>query len=938
MTRKHAILMAGLALVLAASPATADRISITAVQAFPNERMWDDPPQHAIDGNAGTFTWTTPAYNTAYSYLAIGFPKTRVSRIRLWKTPDGGGGENYKNLVIEYTADTTSPLSARSWRRVSGLQNGFNGQEVMRADSVNADGSVTGDRHDSVSTQGWASLSFNAVEATGLRIGFSSPGLVHYRVGEFQAHFDAGGFAPPPPADLPLSLHQAEAFPNGRYSNDLPPNAIDGNPATFTWTTQAYNTVSPSYLAVGFARTSVSRIRLWKTPEGGGGENYKNLVIEYTADTSGPLSARNWTRVSGLRNGFNGQEMMQADSINAYGYVTNDRHDSVSSQKWASLTFDPVEATGLRIGFSSPGLVHYRVGELQVFAVPGAASALTESEAERPSVNGAVLTAAWFPEVTARKYCEIEHQSRLLAYQISDVPIPPGTTVTRANMYSADDWGRTFNGMLVPAEDRYYASILCSASTARKGDLDIDTRPRQVSENPGVFIEVFPFSARLELREEYAGEHKNGVYTRPILTLSGLTPLRPSIPVIFYEEPAIPELGFKHAKFAADIAPELEHIRPFLTSPRHGPRTVDFRWNARLRQETFPVLCSYQGFANRNDVNIVLSLVCKRNDPGLPRDQQEISQHVPWHEFFPEKTFRLMTVPALAEYLTNPYTGPQVTIDYRLHAVLRNDGVVPRSSIHLELEGAGAYAPEIVWRDGFGIESIRLKSTGTGLAGIDTSSGTMEGVRFTTQGALIHADIEAALQKLDTLATVIAVADKAYLFYNKGGFVNFTEGTNAVLSSMFLHDAAAGWSVANFNPVSIVVFVATKVIMHNLNIIVRDGFERMRDRIKDDAIVLADRLARSVAMARYYGEIYPYRRELFTLQFWVAAAGGKLGDRAGDPYFCESMVCQNLTNGAKLTVLAVLPPVHKSNELRNLWRIQENGVWREICRNNCPVQ
>jgi hypothetical protein len=52
------------------------------------------------------------------------------------------------------------------------------------AASVNRDGTVTADNHDSARS-GWASLSFDAVNATGIRIGFSNVTSLsqnHYRV------------------------------------------------------------------------------------------------------------------------------------------------------------------------------------------------------------------------------------------------------------------------------------------------------------------------------------------------------------------------------------------------------------------------------------------------------------------------------------------------------------------------------------------------------------------------------------------------------------------------------------------------------------------------------------------------------------------------------------------------------------------------------------
>jgi hypothetical protein len=71
-------------------------------------------------------------------------------------------------------------------------------------------------------------------------------------------------------AEIPVT--SVAGFPNGRTLNDLPPNAIDGDTTTFTWTTNPNNTASPSHLAIGFASTPVHRIRLWKDKDGGGGQ------------------------------------------------------------------------------------------------------------------------------------------------------------------------------------------------------------------------------------------------------------------------------------------------------------------------------------------------------------------------------------------------------------------------------------------------------------------------------------------------------------------------------------------------------------------------------------------------------------------------------------------------------------------------------------------
>lgn len=186
-----------------------------------------------------------------------------------------------------------------------------------------------------------------------------------------------------------ITITDVEGFPNGRtYPSDLPPNAIDGDITTWTWTTNPNNISIPSYLAIGFGSTEVDRIRLWKSPAGGGGNNSKDLVIQYTTDVAMPLDSRTYFTVTSLTNGFNGTELWNATSVNGNGTVTGDVHNSggdpwwgLPGDGWASLTFDPIVATGIRIGFSNPAPIvsyctgafanqacnHYRVAEFEAY-------------------------------------------------------------------------------------------------------------------------------------------------------------------------------------------------------------------------------------------------------------------------------------------------------------------------------------------------------------------------------------------------------------------------------------------------------------------------------------------------------------------------------------------------------------------------------------------
>lgn len=196
--------------ITAAQPELQKVIENPAVHGWPNERTSDNVPSNANDGDTLSFTWTTEAFNTATGHIGLDFDSLRtVTRVRLWKDPEAGNSGRTslpKNLVVRYTTDS-GPMSMRGWTHVTGLVNGFNGQEMMVADSVLSEGIVWGDFHDSVDNgDGWASLTFDPVEATGMAIEFSKTegttySFVHYKVHEFLAYAPSG---------LPISVNREE--------------------------------------------------------------------------------------------------------------------------------------------------------------------------------------------------------------------------------------------------------------------------------------------------------------------------------------------------------------------------------------------------------------------------------------------------------------------------------------------------------------------------------------------------------------------------------------------------------------------------------------------------------------------------------------------------------------------------------------------------------
>ncbi len=216
MSTLFAIVSSGVVLFLA-STAAATQISPVTGHGWPNERTSGQFPSEAVDGNLGTFTWTTQSGNQLPAHLGLDFSSAQaLNRIRLWKDDaSGSGAVLFKDLTILYTTDNpATSIDLRTFQPVTGLTNGFLGAELMDATTVNSNGTVLGDGHDSVgSGEGWASLTFDVIpNATGVAIRFVIPGVDlvnsnHYNVAEFEAHFEQSLVpAVPEPSTMILAM------------------------------------------------------------------------------------------------------------------------------------------------------------------------------------------------------------------------------------------------------------------------------------------------------------------------------------------------------------------------------------------------------------------------------------------------------------------------------------------------------------------------------------------------------------------------------------------------------------------------------------------------------------------------------------------------------------------------------------------------------------
>jgi len=119
----------------------------------------------------------------------------------------------------------------------------------------------------------------------------------------------------------------------------------------------------------------VNRLRVARMgkSDGSAGIDDYNLSILYSTN-SGPLNERNYQSVSGLINGYCGQELVSAGSVNPGGTVQGEHHD-YATQGFYSLTFDPVRASAIAIRIDkAPGqanpYIHYGVIEAEVYPWP----------------------------------------------------------------------------------------------------------------------------------------------------------------------------------------------------------------------------------------------------------------------------------------------------------------------------------------------------------------------------------------------------------------------------------------------------------------------------------------------------------------------------------------------------------------------------------------
>ena len=184
-----------------------------------------------------------------------------------------------------------------------------------------------------------------------------------------------------------VQISKAQYFPapgsdNRDRGDDLTALLLDGDAGTGSAITAGFTTNANGEQCVGFdlsVPNDISRLRMYKAPEYGGCD----IWVYYTTDTDADLGQRSWQPVTGLANGYEGTELITLDGT--YGSISGNEIFAELHTGWFSVTFDPVHATGIAIGFLMNEYIgveflHVWLYEAELYGVKRGASVATPAD------------------------------------------------------------------------------------------------------------------------------------------------------------------------------------------------------------------------------------------------------------------------------------------------------------------------------------------------------------------------------------------------------------------------------------------------------------------------------------------------------------------------------------------------------------------------------
>jgi hypothetical protein len=162
-------------------------------------------PSLSIDDNYFTWGSPTPSGTADPVIIALGYENdqalaTNHFRVKSAAGATGLGGsdidgvgdnDDFLNLEILWTSDT-GPLNLRTYQPVTGMINGINGEELLKAEQVNSDGTIVRTNHAPDTDGEFWSVTFDEVNATALALRVArdesdDAALVHFGAFEYEA-------------------------------------------------------------------------------------------------------------------------------------------------------------------------------------------------------------------------------------------------------------------------------------------------------------------------------------------------------------------------------------------------------------------------------------------------------------------------------------------------------------------------------------------------------------------------------------------------------------------------------------------------------------------------------------------------------------------------------------------------------------------------------
>jgi hypothetical protein len=294
------------------------------------------------------------------------------NRIRINEVSNNDTNGPVTLTVYYYDGDSGTDFLDRSYKPVTGLV-------VVEVDDGDAipGGEVTDNtfRHFDVSNDGYYSLQFDEVQASGFALVFDTTGgNTHYHVREIEAHFGTSVTKPNPVTDQKIDIVRGVVTPGPQRdaAGSEFELAFDDDVNTRTFTTNSGTQTAPQKSRLGFEEGSriLTRIRINDIAGNDTNGRMVQITVRVTTGDDPDLNARTYTDVTNLA-----VNLFEGDADPLPNVVLNGNtieHLDANHDGFYSIDFDPVPgATGIELEWENEGrFKHWTIREIEAYGKP----------------------------------------------------------------------------------------------------------------------------------------------------------------------------------------------------------------------------------------------------------------------------------------------------------------------------------------------------------------------------------------------------------------------------------------------------------------------------------------------------------------------------------------------------------------------------------------